>query len=73
MAVCEFKRECVVFSEVLDRMPHTAMRYREHYCSASPHECARFRLARALGSDRVPASLLPNQDSVAQNILMALR
>ena len=72
-AMCEYSALCPVFNAALDDMPHTALRYREHYCMGAVNECARFKLARALGRNNVPATLLPNQDRTARTILMALR
>lgn len=71
-SLCEYARTCPVFTGTLQGMPHTALRYRERYCMASIDKCARYRLARAAGRDSVPATMLPNQDSIALDILTAL-
>ncbi|MBN2405478.1 MAG: hypothetical protein JXE06_07855 [Coriobacteriia bacterium] len=72
-AACEFAPGCAVFNAALEGMPHTALRYRQRYCYSAIQECARYRLARALGRQSVPPTLLPNQDSEAQEILAAKR
>jgi len=59
--LCKYAGNCPVFTTALGPLPHIGLRYRRSYCRGGWGECARYVLADAVGSERVPRTLLPNQ------------
>lgn len=69
--VCEFSSRCAVIAG-RSVAPDVALRYRDHYCTGNHRMCARWALASAVGIERVPDDLLPQQHARADDVLLEL-
>ncbi|MDI6712813.1 MAG: hypothetical protein QMD96_06185 [Anaerosomatales bacterium] len=67
--VCEFSSRCAVFAG-RSVAPDAAFRYRDHFCTGDRRACARWALASAIGIERVPDDLLPQQHARADEFLI---
>lgn len=63
MPVCERLPKCAFFNDKMKDMPAMSELYKRQYCQDDFGVCARHRVAIALGADKVPADLFPNQAS----------
>lgn len=61
MAYCELFEKCPFFRFKLANLPAVVEMYEEHYCSGNQSACARYVVFQALGRDKVPIDLFPNQ------------
>ncbi len=69
MAECECLPSCPFFNDKMKNMPTTANVYKKRYCLGDNTKCARYMVFKALGKERVPLDLFPNQIEVAKEIL----
>ena len=69
MARCELIEKCIFFNDKMQGMPSTAATYKKIYCEQDFEKCARFMVAKALGREKVPEDLFPNQKDRAENII----
>ncbi len=54
-------------------MPNVTALLVDRYCRSHWETCARHRVFVEFGRDAVPADLFPDQDLIAEEILMGLR
>lgn len=66
---CEIDGECYFFQSLIPQQSRMGQIYRERYCEGDRDLCARYRVHMALGEDRVPQSLYPNMEEVADEIV----
>ena len=59
MADCELLSSCLFFNDQLANMPDMADLMKEKYCRGDNSICARYKVFRALGADKVPRGLYP--------------
>ncbi|BCS54181.1 hypothetical protein [Geobacter sp. SVR] len=59
MATCEYSSTCFFFNETMDEMPRTADFFRETFCMGKSARCARFKLSKSAGIEKVPDYLAP--------------
>ncbi len=71
MGECTSLAKCPFFNDVMQDMPSTAERLKKKYCFVDPSTCARYMVSEALGSDKVPKTLFPNQIERAQEVIAA--
>lgn len=71
MSECTSLAKCPFFNDVMQNMPSTADRLKKKYCLADSSTCARYRVSKALGSEKVPKTLFPNQIERAQELIAA--
>ncbi len=69
MGDCECVSRCMLFEEKMSSMPATVEMFRNRYCRADFLTCARYSVYKALGMERVPADLFPNQEDRARKIV----
>lgn len=69
MADCECLSKCPFFNDKMKNMPAMAATYKRNYCQGEFAKCARYMVFKALGRDKVPADLFPNQGDRAKAIL----
>jgi hypothetical protein len=55
---------------MLDNMPAASDTIKKIYCQWNYKKCARFRVASALGREKVPLDLFPGDAQRATNILI---
>jgi len=61
MAACELVKECLFFQGRMSNTPATLGMFKTKYCQGSFESCARFQVYKALGIEKVPVTLFPNQ------------
>ena len=69
MADCNLLEKCVFFNDKMANMPSTSEIVKMRYCRGDNKECARYLVCTALGRERVPADLFPNQAERAREII----
>jgi hypothetical protein len=70
---CEYLQTCIFFNDQMILMPGTAGIMKYKYCKRSFETCARYVLVKALGRERVPSDLYPDEGSRAQKIISEVR
>lgn len=71
MADCEVLSTCIFFNDKMANMPGTAAAFKKKYCQDDNSACARYKVFKSLGKQKVPADLFPNQDDRARKIIAA--
>lgn len=69
MGECECVSRCTLFDERMADMPATAELFKNRYCRSDHLTCARYVVFKALGLERVPPDLFPNNEERAKKIL----
>ena len=69
MADCELLPKCIFFNDKMTNMPGMADLYKSKYCKGDNSLCARFKVFGALGREKVPTDLFPNDLSRAETII----
>lgn len=69
MPDCEKIQGCPFFNGRMETMPGSMENYKRMYCWGRFEDCARRRVALALGKEKVPSDLYPNDTSRAEKIL----
>lgn len=69
MAECELIKTCIFFNDKMSNMPSTAEIFKTMYCKGEFDNCARLIIVKALGREKVPADLFPNQAAKALDIV----
>lgn len=69
MAKCKLIVGCPFFNDKMKNMPAISSIYKKNYCQEDNSNCARFIVYQALGSEKVPSDLFPNQQERAEIIL----
>jgi hypothetical protein len=69
MADCVCLATCIFFNDKMAHMPGLADLYKRNYCRGDNSQCARYRVYKAKGRDKVPADLFPTETDRAETIL----
>jgi hypothetical protein len=69
MANCELLLACPFYNEKLKALPGLAEGLKKLYCFVEKPVCARYMIAKALGREKVPLDLFPNEIEKAENII----
>jgi hypothetical protein len=69
MAVCELVEKCIFFQGKMSRTPAALEMFKVKYCKGSFESCARFHVFKAIGIEKVPVTLFPNQSEKATVII----
>ncbi len=69
MTDCELLEKCIFFNDKMANMPGMAALYKRQYCQGDNSGCARYIVFQALGRERVPADLFPNDVERAEQIV----
>jgi len=69
MADCEILETCLFFTDKMENMPTTAELLKRRFCRSNNSDCARYIVYKALGRDKVPPYLAPNQLDKANEII----
>lgn len=70
MADCEIFADCVFFDDKMASKPATAELMKDRYCLGDESQCARYKVYKALGGEKVPTDLFPNQTDRADRIIL---
>jgi hypothetical protein len=71
MGDCELIEKCMFFNDTMANMPGTAASFKRQYCREDSSSCARYRAFKALGREKVPPDLFPNQVDKVDQIIAA--
>jgi len=71
MANCELIENCVFFNDKMANMPGTAEMFKKKYCKEDNSICARHMVVKAMGREKVPQNLFPNQADEAKRLISA--
>jgi len=69
MSDCELLKTCIFFNDKMANLPSTVEIFKIKYCRSDNTECARYMVFKALGRERVPQDLFPNQVDVARKVI----
>jgi hypothetical protein len=69
MADCEMIAKCIFFNDKMANKPGTANLMKEKYCKGSFQDCARYKVCKGLGREKVPSDLFPSQIDRALGLL----
>jgi hypothetical protein len=69
MADCECLAGCPFFGDRMANMPAIAESFKRRYCRGDNASCARYKVFKALGRERVPADLFPNEGDRAEKLI----
>jgi hypothetical protein len=71
MANCELIEKCLFFNDKMGDMPGTVEMFKKKYCKEDNSYCARYMVVKALGREKVPPNLFPNQADQAKRLISA--
>jgi hypothetical protein len=69
MPDCDCLPGCPFFNDRMAHMPSIAGMMKNQYCKGNFTQCARHMVKEALGKERVPVDLFPNQTEKADKLL----
>lgn len=69
MSDCEMIQKCPFFNDKMENMPTVAEQMKNRYCRNDNSQCARYMVLIAVGREKVPANLTPNQCDRAKKII----
>ena len=69
MADCQCLPTCIFFNDRMADMPAMAASMKKRYCQGDNSQCARFMVFSALGKEKVPTDLFPNNVEKAKLII----
>ncbi len=68
---CAKLKTCIFFNDQMDAMPAVSAVLKKQFCEGTFADCARFRVATALGATGVPTDLFPTDSDRADRLLAA--
>jgi len=71
MAERERVQTCPFFNDKMKNMPASAELMKDKYCRGDFASCARYMVLKALGKEKVPSDLFPNEAERARRIISA--
>ncbi|HPY77177.1 MAG TPA: hypothetical protein PLQ45_04980 [Anaerohalosphaeraceae bacterium] len=69
MKICQYSNQCSFLLVHDNDMPKLTTLLRKKYCRGQFEQCARYQVFISLGSQRVPAYMLPSQTEWAEQII----
>ncbi len=69
MADCELLATCPFFNDRMANMPTSAAMFKKIYCHKDRTDCARYAVFKALGREKVPSDLFPNEMVRARRVI----
>jgi len=69
MPDCVCLERCPFFNDSMKSKPATAEIFKRHYCKNDFSACARYKVFKVLGREKVPADLYPNELDRVDGIL----
>jgi hypothetical protein len=69
MPDCELIKTCIFFNDKMADIPATAEIFKTIYCRGEFNNCARLIIVKALGREKVPLDMYPNQAEKAFDII----
>ena len=72
MGDCEFIEMCPFFQDKLAEKPVEIEELKEKYCRKNNLNCARFMIAQAVGKEKMPPDLYPDEKTIAYQVIAEL-
>jgi hypothetical protein len=69
MANCALLEKCIFFNDKMASMPATSDMVKKRYCLKDHTACARYMVFSALGREKVPQDLFPNNVDRAKSVI----
>ena len=69
MVDCELLQNCLFFNDKMANMPSTAEVIKIRYCREENSACARYMIYKAIGREKVPQDLFPNNTETALKVI----
>jgi len=69
MADCPLLPACQFFTGKMENMPSVSLYLKKQYCQGDNTTCARWMVFSALGREKVPGDLFPNEPKRAYEII----
>lgn len=69
MPNCEYLFNCRYFNDKLKNMPIASDLVKKMYCLWHFDECSRYKVAKIIGSEKVPPDLFPPESDRVEKIL----
>ena len=69
MPECKYINTCPFFHNKMANMPNLADLYKKNYCKEDNSKCARLIVLKAVGRNKIPPDLFPNQIKRAEDIV----
>jgi hypothetical protein len=69
MAECALLAKCIFFNDKMASMPVASEMMKKKYCMKDSSTCARFMVFSALGREKVPVDLFPNNPERAKSVI----
>jgi hypothetical protein len=69
MADCILIEKCIFFNDKMANVPTASFLMKKKYCQGDSSKCARFMVFSALGREKVPPDLFPNDEQKAKSII----
>lgn len=73
MPDCKCLPQCLFFNDKMQNMPTAAGLLKKRLCQGDNSQCARFMVLTALGREKVPVDLSPNQLDRAKTLIASGR
>lgn len=73
MSDCKCLAKCLFFNDKMQNMPAAANLLKKRLCQGDNSQCARYMVLCALGREKVPSDLSPNQQDRARELIAAGR
>ncbi len=71
MANCELIATCIFFNDKMADLPSAADFLKKKFCVGDNSECGRYVVFKALGREKVPKDLFPNDIERAKALISA--
>lgn len=68
-AACELLTTCIFFKDEMANMPLASDLMKDTYCRGNNSLCARYMVFKALGREKVPRDLFPDERKKAKEII----
>ena len=69
MKECELLEKCIFFNEKMEFEHDSADEFKKQYCLGDKSRCARYIVYKALGREKVPPYLYPDEKEAAGRII----
>lgn len=73
MPDCKCLPQCLFFNDKMQNMPASAGLLKKRLCQGDNSQCARYMVLLALGREKVPMDLSPNQVDRARGLIAGVR
>lgn len=69
MSDCELLAGCLFFNDKMPMETGLGSLFKRNYCQGDYSKCARYKVAKTLGREKVPTTLYPNMFDQAERLI----